>query len=184
LGDDILMDMVSRKKLFRAVTEAMINVGQHAYPIENRYPTSIRGRWWLAGAVDQHADSLMVMFCDLGVSIPHTLPKLYASETIGACLSLLPGLNPNDGELIRAGMTLGRSQTRETNRGKGLNDLRSFVDQSGSGELHIHSRYGSYCYRALEKEQTENYDTAIGGTFIRWNVPLSTVTNWAPYDDC
>ena len=178
LGEELSMNLLSRKKLFRAISEAMINVGQHAYPDELHRGHQIRGRWWLAGAINKPRNELMVTFCDLGVGIPRTLPKLYTWEKIRSALSLLPGINPNDGEMIQAGMTIGRTQTGETNRGKGLNDLRSFIDQSGTGEMVIISQHGMYRYTAGGVEKAQNYGSSVGGTFIKWTVPLDRVTNW------
>jgi len=178
LGEDISMNIIARKKLFRALSEAMINVGQHAYPAETRRRQRIQGRWWLNGTINKPRNELMIAFCDLGIGISRTLPKLYTWERIRGALALLPGINPNDGEMIQAAMTLGRSQTGEINRGKGLNDLRSFIDQSGTGELHIFSRHGAYRYSARGSEKVQNYRRPINGTLIKWTVPIDQVTNW------
>lgn len=181
LGSSIAMTLPAKRRLYRALTEAMINVGQHAYPVTYSHESMQRGRWWLAGHVNKKTGELMVTFCDLGVGIPSTLPKLYPMEYIRSALSLLPGIKPNDAEMIQAGMTIGRSITKQYNRGKGLNDLRQFVDQAGTGELHIYSGKGHYCYspNGRQTENVRNYDHSIGGTLIQWSVPLNAVTNWS-----
>lgn len=182
LDPGITMDVKARKRLFRAVSEAMLNVAQHAYP-EN-YPSHIkvRNRWWLAGTLDRRRDELLIMFADLGIGIPKTLPKLYSWERIRSALSVLPGINPNDGDMIRAGMIIGRTQTGDTNRGKGLNDLRRFIDFTTGGELRVYSGAGAYTYQSNGMDSVLNSSESIGGTLIKWTAPLSQVTNWKPED--
>lgn len=183
LGTSIIMTPQAKNKLYRVLTEAMLNVSYHAYPLSAAKTNPQRGRWWLAGHVNRRSKELMIMFCDLGVGIPRTLPKLYNMEVIRGLLSLLPGINPNDGQMIQAAMQLGRSSARQTNRGKGLNDLRSFVDNAGAGELHIFSGHGHYIYKPGHGELVHNYGTGIAGTLIKWTVPMSAVTNWAGNGD-
>jgi hypothetical protein len=178
LGSNITMHPKARTRLYRAITEAMLNVGQHAYPAYALRTHPTRGRWWVAGQVNKRKGEMMITFCDLGVGIPDTLPKVYPWELIRAVLAILPGVNPNDGQMIQAGMAIGRTRTKEIHRGRGLNDLRSFIDQAGAGELHILSRKGRYTYSPGNEEMLHNYGISMGGTLIKWSVPLRNVTNW------
>jgi len=178
MGDEVQINIAAKKKLHRVISEAMLNVVQHAYPAQFQTDNVVRGRWWLAGKIDFNKDELLVMFCDLGIGIPKTLPKLYTWEKIREALSLLPGINPSDGQMIQAAMAIGRSQTGETNRGKGLNDLRRLVELHPTGELRIYSRAGLYVYRGDGRETVTNGSDKIGGTLIKWSLPLSSVTNW------
>ncbi|MGH7784995.1 MAG: hypothetical protein ACREO5_14280, partial [Candidatus Binatia bacterium] len=177
-GDRILMPDIARRNLFRSLTEAMTNVCQHAYPKEDFAAHPARNRWWLAGHVNRLRGDVTITFCDLGVGIPRTLPKLYASEVIRAVLALLPGVKPNDGEMIKAGMELGRSATKQSNRGKGLNDLRKFIDAAAAGSLHIVSGRGKYRYGAGGVESISNHRISVGGTLLKWTVPMARVTGW------
>lgn len=178
LGDAITIHPKIRSRLYRALTEAMINVGQHAYPEGTRRLHATRGRWWLAGHFNKKKQELQITFSDLGVGIPETLPKMYAWEVIWAALSLIPGIKPHDGEMIMAGMVIGRSRTGQSHRGKGLNDLRSLIEQAGAGELLIFSRKGMYQYNPDSGEKTKNFSRSIGGTLIKWTLPLNRVTDW------
>lgn len=177
-GDVVTIEPKPRRQLSRAIDEAMLNAGQHAYPLGSLNDHPEKGRWWLAGHVNKRSGELMVMFCDLGVGIPRTLPKRYPIELILAALSYVPGIRPNDAEMIQAGMTIGRTRTKEENRGKGLNDLRRFIDESGIGELHIFSRKGHFHYKPGHEEKLRNSDTSVGGTLIQWSVPLKEISNW------
>ncbi len=69
LGTTILMSTQARIRLYRAVSEAMLNVGHHAYPVGTSRTHPERGRWWLTGHVNKKTGELTVMFCDLGVGI-------------------------------------------------------------------------------------------------------------------
>lgn len=182
LGTTITLSPKAKGRLYRSLTEAMLNVKHHAYPKGSRKMHPEKGRWWLAGHVNRKSRELMIMFCDLGVGIPATLPKIYPMEIIRATLALLPGVRPNDGEMIEAAMKLGRTRTAEQNRGRGLNDLRSLVDQAGSGALHIFSGKGYYCYRPNGEEKVKNFRKGIGGTLIKWTVPLDAITDWTGDD--
>lgn len=177
-GEDIQMGIQAIHGLTRAITEATLNVSHHAYNKKTKLHRSIIGRWWLAGHIDKLNGKLMIMFCDLGVGIPQTLPKKYPLEFINNILSLLPGIKPSDGEMIMAGMTIGRTRTGKLNRGKGLNDMRRFIADRNNGELHIFSRHGYYCYNGRTGTETiNNFNKPIGGTLIQWILPLSSVLN-------
>ncbi|MBZ0096334.1 MAG: hypothetical protein K8H75_13310 [Sulfuricella sp.] len=178
LGTAITMSPMAKGRFYRALTEAMLNVSHHAYPKNSAHKNPQRGRWWLAGHVNRKTKELIIMFCDLGVGIPATLPKIYTLELIRSVLALLPGIPPNDAQMIQAGMAIGRTRTREQNRGRGLNDLRSLVDQAGEGELNIYSHRGHYRYKPNDNDTVRNYNGSIGGTLITWTVPLDSITNW------
>lgn len=178
LGNVVSMGILAKKRLYRAITEAMINVGQHAYPKNQRKKYKIRNEWWMSGHVNLNSNKLVIIFCDLGVGIPTTLPKIHGLEKIVSALSLLPGIKPNDAEMIKAGMEIGRTSTGLAGRGKGLNDLRKFVDDTGGGELNIFSRKGHYQYLVDSPEILYNHRYSIGGTLIKWSVPINNVTDW------
>lgn len=176
LGDSIKLRIKARNQLQRGITEAMLNALQHAYPTKDRRSASVRDRWWLTGHYHQPTGKLSIMFCDLGVGIPSTLPRKHPMEHIRELISMLPGVKPDDGQMILAGMQIGRSSTRQGHRGKGLNDLRQFIDQAGAGELKIFSRAGEYWYNSLSDEGAKNNDSIIHGTLIVWTVPIKAVS--------
>ncbi len=179
LGDAIKMDEVASAKLYRGLTEAMTNVVQHAYPkeIDATIPR-LRNRWWLVGHVDKKDRELMVMFFDQGVGIPETLPLKHPREYIQSLLSALKLTESNDGHMILAATRIGRTQTGDINRGRGLHDFRGFIDQCGGGSLRILSRRGSYTYLADGTESTRALNGNLGGTLIEWTVPLDKISNW------
>jgi len=176
LGDRITLETKARNQLQRGVTEAMLNALEHAYPYNDARSLPVKDQWWLTGHYHRPTDKLSVMFCDLGVGIPTTLPRNHSIEIIREVLAILPGIKPKDGQMILAGMKVGRTSTKKPHRGKGLNDLRQFVDHAGDGELKIYSRAGEYRYRSLNKEDAKTNSVMINGTLIIWTVPLKNVT--------
>lgn len=183
LGEKISMSLMARKKLQTAITEAMLNAIQHAYPEGARKSHPGRNRWWLTGTYNRKTKNLIITFCDLGVGIPATVTKLYLVEKIREIFSLLPGIQISDGQMIMAAMKLGRTRTGREGRGKGLNDLRKFIDQANGGELKIFSKNGSYTYKAGGDESYQNYHQSLGGTLIKWSVPIANVTDWSGDED-
>lgn len=175
LGDAIKMRVRAKNQLQRGVTEAMLNALQHAYPHKDQRYRPARDRWWLTGHYHRPSGNLSVMFCDLGVGIPSTLPRKHSMERLRQLASLLPGVPPDDGAMILAGMKVGRTSTGKYHRGKGLNDLRQFIDQANGGELKIYSRAGEYSYTSSTSETHKTHGSAVGGTLIVWTVPIKNI---------
>lgn len=121
--------VVAKSQMFRAITEAMTNVSKHAYPERLKYDrTILYKRWWMTGSFDEKENMISIIFFDQGVGIPNTIPNKYPKEIIFSFLKGL-GLNiNNDGALIRAAMELGRSQTELSYRGKGLPDVKKYIE--------------------------------------------------------
>lgn len=171
LGDDLQMPAIIAKRIFRALSEAMTNVNHHAYTTKSLRVASLGGRWWMVANLSARSRLFTLAFYDAGVGIPKTLPRKYPLEKIRGVLSLLPGINPDDGQMIRAAMELGRTRTEASNRGLGLMDLAMLIDTVGAGSMQIHSRNGSYSY-SPGKESHSNHDGFVEGTLIEWQLPI------------
>lgn len=154
---------------YRALSEAMANVIDHAYPpdIEKVW---IRGQWWMSGYKNTLTGELVFIFYDQGVGIPATIPVKWDSS-FKALVGLL-GYVPSDSQLIEIATKLGESRTDEANRGKGLQDLKMIIDQNDTvGALEITSGRGGYIYRGKDRpSELMNYKNALDGTLIIWNV--------------
>ncbi len=171
LGDDLEMPSAIAKLIFRALSEAMTNVNHHAYKTKSIRMADLGGRWWMVANLSSRTRLFTLAFYDAGVGIPKTLPRKYPIEKIRGVLSLLPGIDPDDGQMIKAAMELGRSRTDETNRGKGLMDLAKLIETVGAGAMYIHSRNGSYSYTP-GKESHGNHEGFVEGTLIEWQLPI------------
>jgi hypothetical protein len=156
--------------LFGGLTEAMTNVIQHAYPEGGLFINKpIKNQWWMAGSVNRSQKRLTVTFFDQGVGIPVTLPSKYTIERINEFLGVF-GLLDTDASRIKAAMELGRTSTNKENRGRGLQNIKEFVDASQEGQLRIISGRGEYVYNSNGSDTLINRDHNIGGTLIQWTV--------------
>lgn len=158
------------KFLYEGIQEAMTNVMHHAYPRDTIIPRNqVLNQWWMAGSYDKRSGELSAMFFDQGVGIPKTLPRTYGMERIKGFLSDM-GLGDDDASRIQAAMALRRSRTGEPHRGKGLMEVREFIDQSGNGRLRIISGRGEYVYSHGGRVTRLLHSAPIGGTLIQWEV--------------
>lgn len=160
-------------KLYNGITEAMTNSTQHAYILSRedqiKTPNSYRP-WWM---FSQEKDgNLMVVFCDLGVGIPKTLP----TTTPALWKRLLENMTsskgkPKDSKVVREAVEYGRSRMEQPNRGKGLHQMVDLVREYPGATCIINSNRGCYSYRD-GKESFFDYHDSIMGTLIYWQVPV------------
>ena len=185
LGQDLKMPPAIARAVFRALSEAMTNVNHHAYKSKAFLSPSaafeLRGRWWLFATLNVPHNLFSLTFYDSGVGIPKTLPRKYAVELIRQMFSLLPGMLPDDAQMIEAAMRLGRTRTDLDYRGKGLLDLAKLIDVLGAGEMNIYSRQGKYSYTPLKQTRT-NTPHFIEGTLIEWRLPIDKTLSELPKD--
>lgn len=117
---------------------------------------------------------LSVVFCDLGVGIPNSLPF---SDDAGwkkwyLIMSRL-GLNKKgDAKLIQGAIRHSRTRTRKHNRGKGLTQIVETIAATKGGMAIILSNRGWYQIQE-GKETFGDYDMSINGTIISWQMPLA-----------
>ena len=115
---------IKKHFLFEGLSEAITNVGQHAYPAGEGY--QIR-QWWVSASSDTRARELRVMFYDQGAGIPGTLRRWKLFELVKEAFS-----SWTDSQKIEAAMEVGRSSSGLSERGKGLQNLVEFArTQSG-----------------------------------------------------
>ena len=159
-----------RSRLFEALTEAMTNVGQHAYPEDGNYAAPPCGkRWWMSGFFDRVEGRIGVSFFDQGVGIPATLPRVNLWERVRGYLAEWSAPVDDHSALIRAAVTARRTQAEESGRGHGLEDVRRFVDAGNDGRLRILSGRGEYVYHRGGGEEVFRHSSSIGGTLIQWD---------------
>jgi hypothetical protein len=158
--------------LYLGLTEAMTNCHHHAYLSARNDGLGILDSdkdWWM---FSQERDGwLSVVFCDLGIGIPGSLPM-----TRPSIWSLITKLgNANDGVVIEEAIKASRSRTGKSYRGKGLKQLVDTIDRFPAGQISIHSNRGWYTYDKSKKStQTKAFSRSILGTLIAWRVPLPT----------
>ena len=168
------------QNLFRSVTEALTNVTQHAY-MEMRMDGSGNpsdAGWWMF--VREQPTELLVNFCDLGVGVPYSVPKLekhqnWLQARLSTVLAAVGVHNHQDGETIQVTVAEKRSRFNATHRGNGFGNMLESIAIADSGLLTIQSNRGSYTYRraaGVETHESRNYDDSIYGTVVGWKIKL------------
>jgi anti-anti-sigma regulatory factor len=156
--------------LFSGLTEAMTNVVQHAYPKDDfsHLPADIKS-WWMTGSFNRKDRSLKITILDLGVGIPSTLPRSGFYERIKGFLTAIT--NPDDADRIDAAVQVGRTSTGIPGRGRGLNDMRKFIENNPRGRLRILSGHGEVIYRTgSELPEKVLNNVGLNGTLIEWEI--------------
>jgi hypothetical protein len=164
---------IRKHLLFEGLSEAITNVGQHAY--EEAGAGAVR-QWWLSASYDSESTELVVMFYDQGVGIPRTLPKSDFFEHMKAFFKKW-----TDSQKIEAAMIVGRTSSGRKERGKGLSNLEKFAKSHDEGKLSIYSLHGMYrqlSTRVSGSSTTEtvlrDHSVSVGGTLIEWAVKLKS----------
>ena len=159
------MSPLAKGRMVAALKEAMGNAVEHAYMQATDFPP-MKNRFWVTGYVDKTAGEMMITLFDQGVGIPNTLDPT-AFERIRSALKAR--WTPTDGHMIAAATELHRSQTEQPGRGKGLQDMKKFIDTCDDGELRILSNRGGYSY-IKGNETISDERLSICGTLVEWRV--------------
>lgn len=159
------------RELFKGMSEAMTNANHHAYIGKREDPFSYVENfkpWWL---FSQEVDGyLTVVFCDLGIGIPETLPR--NKPSLMKRLVATFGNELNDAITIKEAVVDSVTRTHKSHRGKGLRQVVETVDECESGEMYIFSNYGCYHYKSGGKDKIYDFSKSIKGTIISWKVSM------------
>lgn len=165
-------------RIVTGVEEAMDNAVHHAYldPRGDRLsgrPGADERRWWVFAEV---LDGwLHVVFCDLGLGIPETLPRRW-EEQVSDIMNLTSlSESKRDIRMIQRALELGRTRTGQGNRGKGLRNIAKAA-QELKGRLCVFSNRGSIDidYRGSQVNATPaGFKRSILGTVIQWSIPIT-----------
>lgn len=157
--------------LYLGLTEAMTNCHHHAYiaPRKDELNQSDEPKdWWMFS--QEKEGRLSVVFCDLGVGIPETLP----TKQPGLWQRLKTAIGvPTDADAIDEAIKESKTRTEKHYRGKGLKQLVDVIEKTPGAVLTLHSNHGRYTYRHGNSNK-ENYSDSILGTLIAWSVPVKT----------
>ena len=162
------------QKLYLGFTEAMTNCHHHAY-IGMR-PDGLNvahepKEWWM---FSQEKDGVLtVVFCDLGIGIPGTLPIRNPSvwqritKTFGSQL---------DAHAIQEAIGESRTRTGLHHRGKGLKQLVDVIAKVNGGQVNIFSNRGRFTLKS-GSESISQFKDNIYGTLITWQVPIGGLSD-------
>jgi hypothetical protein len=162
---------VLSKNLYLGFTEAMTNCHHHAYIGTRPDGLNIAAEqkdWWM---FSQERDGwLSVVFCDLGIGIPGTLP--IKKPTLWQRIELFG--SKLDAHAIQEAIGESRTRTGLHHRGKGLKQLVDVVAHVDQGQIGIFSNKGRFTLKS-QKESISQFTDSIYGTLIYWKVPLKGV---------
>ncbi|HFR4115522.1 TPA: hypothetical protein ACHVKA_003550 [Yersinia enterocolitica] len=157
------------------LSEAITNVSHHAYPANLGFKDQDKN-WYLTGSYNEKDKVLKVVFYDQGIGIPKSLPASQMWERIVQFISKFTNSDrKNDEVLLKAAVELDRTRTKESDRGKGLQDLLDFIKERGDGYLSIMSAKGLYKHEIKDGKtiiKTENFSMPVCGTLIIWSASL------------
>ena len=174
---NIVGDQIQKWTFLHAgLTEAITNVSHHAYP-DNRGFSVLEKNWYLTGSFNKVKKQLKIVFYDQGIGIPNSLPSSHIWEHLLKKIADLTDIaeGKRDSTMLKAAVEYSRTRTGETDRGKGLSDLLTFIRQRGQGYLSILSLRGLYKFTINgggENIKTESFSNPINGTLIIWCVSL------------
>ena len=169
-------ELAEKTYLFEGLSEAFTNTTQHAYnKNSNKYD-----KWWITAAYKKDERKLVVSMYDRGKSIPNTIHKYSKWNEIKTYLKV--DLLKSHSHLIKAAMEASyssnmqtRTQTQQSNRGKGLKQFLDFIKTSG--HLTIISGNG-YCVFKVKNDKLisdakKRLKYPLKGTLIEWTINLS-----------
>ena len=151
----------------KAISEAMLNVKQHAYPDKDE---ETRFWWIIADIIDS---DLHIVLCDRGVGIPETLKG--KRWFMGAGIKNFSEMR--DASKIKAAMKYTRSsRTKPSGSGLGSKDIQELIKERG--ELVIVSGKGHYKLKGnTSQERSFSISYNINGTLIQWRIPIDAEQN-------
>ena len=167
--EPIVGAMPRRQHLYAAVTEAMTNVVQHAYP-EGANPPNC-ARWWLSASRNAATAQVSIMIYDQGVGIPETLPRKFAERVRALARS-------DHARMIAAAHELMRTSTDEPHRGHGLErDIRGYLKVLDCPATYrVMSLKGEYVYERSANgdgnSDLKSHSKPLNGTLIEWRLTL------------
>lgn len=159
--------------IYDGLIEALKNSKQHAYSEPDVWFGVPAGTWFMSGSYDRSSKSLTAAVYDMGVGIPHTLPRATIWEGVRGILTTITssvGGKSDDAQMIMAAMEYGRTRTMIQGRGNGLPTMMRILDHH-RGYLRIISGTGEAIYDSLTgRISTTNHRVALGGTLIEWSI--------------
>lgn len=159
----IVKDKKNKMILQNAISEAITNVINHAYDLEDIYK-----KWLLFFALDPDNDSCYIVLSDLGKTIPATVPVTWKEKMMN--LNDLY-LSKKDSQLIELATKLHKSATGLDYRGKGFTDIMQVERDMDGSKVMVVSRNGAWSSEAGPKD----YPDAVQGTTVNWCLPLNPV---------
>lgn len=163
-----------RKYVFEGLTEAILNTIDHAYQSENQKPEFPYAghRWWATSCFDPVNQSFRFFVYDQGIGIPATIfEKPSWREPVKLMMDKL-GLANSDAAIIESAFEIGRTRTKLSQRGKGLQQMRDSIVKAGLGHIRVLSGRGDVTLDSANVIAKTTHSSHVGGTLIEWSLPV------------
>lgn len=160
------------RRVYPALTEAMGNAVEHAYPeyfIKEKSETCVP-IWWRAGFKINEDNRVLIVLYDQGAGIPNTLHVHWKETLEKRAVRLGRGLS--DDEKIALAMEPGRTSTKVAGRGRGSYDMQSLIRDGTGGFLSVFSYNGRYTYSSNDEWEKASLPYRLDGTLIVWQISL------------
>ncbi len=165
-----------------AISEALNNVGRHAYPnIDDE-----KRKWWLL--CDVIGEKLYVLIYDAGVGIPKTVvqrnwfvksveefyPEQYESAKENSQNKLLFFKLLKDENLIDLAMKQDVTGTLKRKHGQGSKSIKALIGETEGGKLWIYSNNGLLTFKSEDEPVgLHSLNRKFPGTLVQWNIKIS-----------
>lgn len=154
------LDLPEVKMFTRGVTEAMLNVINHAYEHEADATNGIGRRWWQACYVgndtENNQKTMLFIIYDLGQGVLKSLPK----ED-----------NESYTEHIERAMSYGVTRTGDPKRGKGFEDIKNAAYIRRKSTLLVGTNNVFYM-KWRNRTHAEECKMPFFGTVVQWQINL------------
>ena len=169
------MGLANLSELYSGVIEGISNAVEHAYhkDIETSRYFALK-RWWML--IAEMNNEFMLYICDLGHGIPNTLRFNKDPTLLQAIFDKVKDLASTDCRDIKAATLLKATKTKLSYRGKGGQDIKTFIDKTPHSLMNIYSNRGLYRYNNNTKKVKEvllDNELSIEGTLLHWAIPFN-----------
>lgn len=156
-----------------AIGEAIINVVNHAYSVDDEYK-----KWYLFLGITP--DNCNVIISDLGQSIPKSIPTKITDGVLSRIFNITSWGSLDDSDKIAIATQYEKTATELSYRGKGFQDMQAVCKQVKGATMAVHSRSGHWAKLTKESGneivKKRSYRSSINGTIISWLLPLDNST--------
>lgn len=154
---------ISTKRLYPMIVELMTNTCQHAYRNENA--SKMKRNWYIFA--EWKKDTIHFVFLDTGLGIPTTVRYTLLEKSINI-------IKRNDAAYIASALRgENRTETKQSNRGKGLPGIYQDTKDGWIKELSIISGKGKCDVTEDGKIREQVLKYNFEGTMFSWNFRIA-----------
>lgn len=161
----------------KAFNEALENISEHAYydPDTLIWPAEA-GRWWIAAIANPEKQGAYLMACDLGMTIPATVPataKMRGERNLRALAEYVSAniSKTEDERLLGAAFQEGVTRREEQKGGRGLGKMAALVHEFAKGHLTVWSGGAmAQIVRGKEAVRVRKLPRSFDGTYVFWHI--------------